>query len=171
VRYRSEIRPHYSAFVAEGMARYGHHRALQASLQLTSGLLGGALDAVASDPNAFTFDTLPTRALRSLRDHDVSPEILFARVAEIAAWMEDHPERCVSQRWEDHALARCVLQIVPCKLRFAWGAKTLRHLGSLLRERVLPGAAAFTRKLRQDVTERHALVRASADFGAPDGVA
>jgi hypothetical protein len=54
--------------------------------------------------------------------------------------------------------------MVPSKLRFVWGAKMLRHFGALLRERLMPGAMALSRKLRQDQADQGALVRASMAF-------
>jgi hypothetical protein len=164
IDYRRDVRRHYHAFIDEGMRRYASHRAMQAGLTLATGLLQGSLDAAAANPDAFTHEILPARAFRMLADHGVTAGQLLARVAEVVAFIDHHPERVPSQRFEDHMLSRAVLTLVPWKLRFNPGAKMLRHLGALLRERLMPWALSFTRKLRQDIKDERALVRESTAF-------
>jgi hypothetical protein len=167
IRYRSEVKPHYAGFVADGLRKYTDHRATQAARAIASGLLQGTLDAAAADRNALTLHTEPARAFRMLADHGITADQLLARVAELFCFFEDHPERLPSVRFEDTMVARGVLTLVPWKMRFLPGAKMLRHTGALIRDQLGPWALAFTRKLRQDQAERHALVRRSANFGAP----
>jgi hypothetical protein len=167
IRYRTEVKRHYSGFVADGLRKYAEHRATQAARAIASGLLQGTLDAAAANPNAFTHEILPAHAFRTLADHGVTADQLLARVAELFCFFEDHPERLPSVRFEDTMVSRGVLTLVPWKMRFAPGAKMLRHTGALIREQLGPWALAFTRRLRQDMSERQALVRQSANFGAP----
>jgi hypothetical protein len=162
--YRTDVRRQYHAFIADGMARYADHKAMKAGQQIAEALLSGTLDGALSNPNAFTYETEPARAMRLLRDHAVTPGQLLARVAEVFAYFEDHRDRLPSQRFEDHMLARAVLTIAPWRGRFRAGAKLLRHTGAMIRERLGPWAVAFTRKLRQDVDARNALVRVSASW-------
>jgi hypothetical protein len=164
VTYRTDVRRHYHQFVQQGMERYAGHRATQAGLRLASELLGGSLDEAAAAPNACSMHTERARAFRLLRDHGVTPAQLLARLAEVVCFTEDHPERIPNQKFEDHMLARAMLTLVPWKIRFRPGAKLLRHTGAMLREHLYPWALAFVRKLRSDINETHALIKASISF-------
>ena len=132
------------------MQRLKDHRALQASLTLAQQALDFTYEPLPGEIRVKGWQFVATQ-IEHLKSAGVTAEVLFARVAELVAFLQDHPEACRTRREEDFAIARAVLHIVRWRgVGQGQGASMLAAVGTHLREYLVGPALAFVRRLAAD---------------------
>jgi hypothetical protein len=161
VTYRSDIKPQYNLWVASGFTRYEQHPALKAGLELANFLLSYRASA-----RGFTYELSIEHIMATLRANEITAKDVLIRIAELVAFMEDHPGRIRNQRTEDFMLARGLIHMLRWKQGGArHGAKVLQHLGPLIRDHLYVWALRFVRRLKEDVSRVEELKKQAVDYG------
>lgn len=160
IRYRSEIKPRFHDWIAEGFTRYRHLPAMQASLRLTEQLMQF------EPSHDFTTHHAIHGLMRQMHAHGIQPEQVWCRVCEHVAFMDAEPGRFRTPREERFALARAVVHLLPWTLYGKrYGAKVLQKLGELVQELLCGAALSFVRRLHADFATQGELKRQAMEFG------
>jgi hypothetical protein len=162
VEYRSEVKPHYHRWAAEGLARLAPHAATQAGIELANMLLDYKAPP---DSMRHTVDTNVERLMKELRDHGVTAEHLCCRVAELSAFLKAHPGRARNTRAERFVYARGVLHLIRRNGNGTRvGAFVMNALGALVMEHLGAWAVKFCDKLERDTSKKNDLKKRAAAY-------
>lgn len=162
VTYRSHVAPRFHRWVLDGMQRLHDHPAMAAGRELAQ----IALDyTVADATNAMGRQLRVARLMADLKAHGVTAEHLMCRVAELFAFFQAEPTRCLGDVAENMALGRAVVHLVPWSGPGAGQGKRLTlDVAAHVREHLGAWALAFVRRLGTDQAKEGELLKRAATF-------
>ena len=162
---REHIKPTVHGWIADGFARWSSHEAMRACVKLAEKLLHYAEPGEKGAGWLLIERHAVAGIFRQMRDHGITPEQLFLRVAEYVAFFNRHPERAAERKVEEFALARGVLHLLPWSLTGRrHGARVLKALGQIVKDHLYVAANAFVRRLEDDDAEKGALLKQAVRF-------
>jgi hypothetical protein len=162
VEYRTEVKPHFHRWCADGLQRLRQHPATAAGIELANMLL-----QYTAPPNSIQHrqDTGIEAVFTELRNHGVTAEDLLCRVAELQAFLKRHPGRAKNTRATRFVFARGIIHLIRRNgTGERTGALVMNGLGEMVLEYLGAWSIRFVDKLDRDSSHTGELMRQAANY-------